>query len=307
MEPSNLDYKPGLAFQGLVRDRFGAFSQVSSSSDNDFLLIASFSRSALRLDSDSVALILQSVLGGNAPNFRVVHQTAWVFRFSVAGKNVGIMVHRLGKFICKSFALHFTLWRNGGPDWFREKAIWDKEQEAEWKPARRSARKTPLPTIHHPRPAKPFARSYADAAAQPVKPSPARRSVFQRVSYPASYFASNFRDEIHEAHLKNHHVGVSSKTCSSPIPGSSPAVSIFERPAPSTASKPGFSSPRVNPGDRVCFCCLSPLHLRASCTSLVRCKTCFGYGHVAKACWRKESRFYRPKSRPGPSPSPDTS
>ncbi|CAO2170275.1 unnamed protein product [Urochloa humidicola] len=125
---SSIDYASGLAFQALVRERFGANSQVSSSSpDGDFFLVATISRSAVRVDADSVALFLQAALGGNAPNFRVLHLSGWTFRFSVHGKLVGIMVHQLSKFVCKSFAIHFTLWRDGGPDSVKKKALWDKE------------------------------------------------------------------------------------------------------------------------------------------------------------------------------------
>ncbi|CAN6344139.1 unnamed protein product [Urochloa humidicola] len=128
-----LDYRSSLDFQALVRDRHGASFQVSSStSSGDFLMVVSFSRSAFRLDNDFVALILQSVLGGNAPNFRVIHQADWTFRFSVSCKLVGLMIHRLRSFSCKAFAIHFTLWRDGGLDSVREKAKYDLEQEAEW-------------------------------------------------------------------------------------------------------------------------------------------------------------------------------
>lgn len=82
---SCLDFKPGRAFQDLVYDRFGPFAHVSSPSLlGEFFLVVSFARSALRLDCGSVALILQSVLGGSAEDFRVVFQTSWAFRFSVS-------------------------------------------------------------------------------------------------------------------------------------------------------------------------------------------------------------------------------
>lgn len=62
---SNLDFKPGLEFQDLVYDRFGPFAHVSSPNPSeDFFLVVSFAQSAIRLDSDSVAIILQSVIGG---------------------------------------------------------------------------------------------------------------------------------------------------------------------------------------------------------------------------------------------------
>lgn len=59
-------------------------------------------RSAIRLDDNSVALILQSGLGGNAKEFRVVHQSSWIFCFSVSSKNTGLMIRRMDKFIAKT-------------------------------------------------------------------------------------------------------------------------------------------------------------------------------------------------------------
>lgn len=83
---------------------------TSPSPSSDFFLLAFFSRSSLRLNQDSAGLILQAVLGGSTNEFRVAHQSGWMFRFSVASKKVGIFVHRLGKFVCKQYAIFFTLW-----------------------------------------------------------------------------------------------------------------------------------------------------------------------------------------------------
>lgn len=131
---SSLDFRLGLEFQALPSSRFGLSSQISSPdpSLDFFFLVASFSRFAHRLDTDVVALILQSILGGNALNFCVVHLADRSFRFSVVSKLIGLMVHRLSKFVCKGIAVFFTLWRDGGPDYLKEKAKWDQEMEVEW-------------------------------------------------------------------------------------------------------------------------------------------------------------------------------
>lgn len=100
------------------------FARVSSSNpSDDFFLVVSFARSAIGLDSDSVALILQSVLGGKASDFRVVFQTSWIYRFSISSKHVGLIIRRLDKHVCKEFALFFSLWRDGGPDYIKEKKV----------------------------------------------------------------------------------------------------------------------------------------------------------------------------------------
>lgn len=113
--------KPGFEFQDLVYDRFVPFAHVSSPSPlDDFFLVVSFSRSAIRLDNDSAAPIFPSVLRGLAAEFRVVFQTFWIFRFLVSSKNIGLMIHWLDNFVCKDFALFFSLWRDGGPDYMKE-------------------------------------------------------------------------------------------------------------------------------------------------------------------------------------------
>ena len=45
-----------------------------------------------------------------------------MFSFSVSCKNVGIMIHKLKSFSCKSFAIFFHLWSGGGPNWRRDYA-----------------------------------------------------------------------------------------------------------------------------------------------------------------------------------------
>lgn len=119
---SSLDFQPRLHFEALTHDRFGSLSSTSSFDDaGDFFLLTSFGHSTFRLDEDVVSLILRLVLGGVARDFCVVHQAEWMFRFSVVSKSVGLMIHRLEKVICKSFAIFFTLWRDGNPIFIHEK------------------------------------------------------------------------------------------------------------------------------------------------------------------------------------------
>ncbi|CAO2150915.1 unnamed protein product [Urochloa humidicola] len=142
---SCLDFDPGLTFQRLVRDRFScpvSFSPTPSSSE--FWLVCSFGRSALRLNVDSVGLILQAVLGGIDRDFRVFHLSGWMFRFSVFSKDVGLMVYRLNKFLCQHFSIFFALWGNGGPNWVREYHRWCTEEDAKWVHVARSIRKALL-------------------------------------------------------------------------------------------------------------------------------------------------------------------
>jgi hypothetical protein len=54
---SDLDFSHGLGFQEMACSRFGV-TVTPLSSSSMFLLVASFSRSVIRIDSDSVSLIL---------------------------------------------------------------------------------------------------------------------------------------------------------------------------------------------------------------------------------------------------------
>ena len=69
-----------------------SFSTVASSSPDgasSFWLIASFSQSKFRLDSESVSMILALVLGGESDLLSVVEIDHWVFKFCVASSKLG--------------------------------------------------------------------------------------------------------------------------------------------------------------------------------------------------------------------------
>jgi hypothetical protein len=66
----DLDFSPGLRFQDRVHASFG-MSVSPPPCSPDFILVVIVSRLAIRFNEDSVALILQSCLGGQATNFRV--------------------------------------------------------------------------------------------------------------------------------------------------------------------------------------------------------------------------------------------
>lgn len=86
---SDLDFSPGLESEKVIFDRFGC--PVSSlPSSTPFLLVASFGRSSVKLNEDSVALLLQSCIGGSAHDFHVSHLSGWMFRFAISCKDVGL-------------------------------------------------------------------------------------------------------------------------------------------------------------------------------------------------------------------------
>lgn len=92
-----------------------------------------------------------------------------VFAYLVSCKQVGTIIHHLRKVSCPSFDLHFTLWRNGGPNSFREKQIRDAK-DAEWHLISRKK------------------KSYAHVASSRLRDV----SVFHRLQFPADYFARNY-------------------------------------------------------------------------------------------------------------------
>ncbi|CAN6195179.1 unnamed protein product [Urochloa humidicola] len=70
---SDLDFGPGRDLQKVILDLFSSSVSYSASpSSHEFWLVASFGRSAIRLNVDSIGLILQAVLGGYAKDFRVI-------------------------------------------------------------------------------------------------------------------------------------------------------------------------------------------------------------------------------------------
>ncbi|CAO2141198.1 unnamed protein product [Urochloa humidicola] len=97
-----------------------------------------------------------------------------MFRFSVFSKNVGLMIYKLKSFACRSFAIFFSLWGNGGPNWQKEYRLWLLEQEAEWTHVTRNKKK-----------------SFADVV-RSSQPSGHRLPVFQRLKFPSDYHKNFF-------------------------------------------------------------------------------------------------------------------
>uniref|UniRef100_K3YC35 Uncharacterized protein n=1 Tax=Setaria italica TaxID=4555 RepID=K3YC35_SETIT len=130
---SDLDFSPSLEIERIVRDRFASMvSFHPQSSSPEFFLIALFGRSALRLNVDSVSLILQSCLGGKAKDFIVQFMSESMYRFSVSSKSVGFLVYKLQFIKCNLFAIFFALWGNRGPNSLREYDHWLQECVEEW-------------------------------------------------------------------------------------------------------------------------------------------------------------------------------
>jgi hypothetical protein len=178
MALSDLDFSPRICFTEHVRAKFG-MSITPSLNAAGFLLVVSFSRSSVRLNDDSVSLMLQSCLGGLAMDFHVKWLSGWCFSFEVRSKDVGFLIYDSKSFSCNPFSVHFCLWSNGGPNWKKEFSAWLEEQYREWTPVMNK-------------------KSYAAVVKSDSRHDQlAGQSVFQRLKFP-DYYSANFRDEIDE-------------------------------------------------------------------------------------------------------------
>lgn len=130
---SHLDFNLGLEFQDEVRRHYKSpVHHPYPTPNGSFFLLVTFRRFLFRLTEDTVALALQSCLGGKALDFHVQFLSNNHFRFSVFSKDVGFFVYKLRRVITNMFDIYFHLWNNGTPHWEREKHAWEIEQEREW-------------------------------------------------------------------------------------------------------------------------------------------------------------------------------
>ena len=130
---SLLDFSHGFLFEDEMLESFGRrIHERHSRFEEGFIMLATFKRYLFQLNEDSVALALQSCLGGNAQDFHVQFISHNHFRFSVSCKSIGLVIYKLRQFIGKSFDVYFHLWNNGVPHWEREKRLWEIEEEKKW-------------------------------------------------------------------------------------------------------------------------------------------------------------------------------
>ena len=91
-----LDFNIGLKFQDVIRRQFRSpVHHPSPSPDGSFLSLVTFQRFLFRLTEESVALALESCLGGRASDFHVQFLSNNHFRFSIFSKEVGFQVYKL--------------------------------------------------------------------------------------------------------------------------------------------------------------------------------------------------------------------
>ena len=179
-----LSFSMGLPVQDEIRATLGV--PVSSSRSDSFFLVAAFGRCKFRLTEFSVGLILQATIGGSTTCFKVSTLSYRVFKFSVASKEVGLIVHRLTSFECPLFKLYFHLWGGGGPDWRAEHKLFLEEERNSWShaPSSRPRALSFADAVRKPMANPPLSGANATPLGRPSPMAPTRTSVFRPIEFP---------------------------------------------------------------------------------------------------------------------------
>jgi hypothetical protein len=160
----------------------------SNFDSHEFFLVVSFGRCSLRLCSESVGLLLQSFIGGDADLFRVLPLSDRVFRFLLSCKSVGFAVYRLRSYFCSVFKAYLHLWNSGGPNWIIEWQCYSEEESKSWKLVshRRSSPVSFADIVRKPA----LSGAHLVPLGRPVSPRRSSlrlkqwHSVFDRISFP---------------------------------------------------------------------------------------------------------------------------
>lgn len=124
----DLKFEPGLAFEAFIWKQFGVpVNQFDGANLKEFILVAEFSRTKLRINNDLVSLIIQSCFGGHASRFKVSCLQNWSFKFSVSSKDVGFAITKRGNCSNDLFNMGFFFWGNGGLDYRKEFRLYQQE------------------------------------------------------------------------------------------------------------------------------------------------------------------------------------
>jgi hypothetical protein len=118
-----LDFSHGHCFRAKVHDLFSSLVNPILATGH-FFLVVSFGHAYFRLDVLNVCVALSSCLGCAYDEIYAIRLSDWVFKFSVASKEIGFLVHNLKSFTCPQFICYFHLWGHGGPNWKREELLW---------------------------------------------------------------------------------------------------------------------------------------------------------------------------------------
>jgi hypothetical protein len=258
-----LDFDRGLEFQDVVRLRFKSpVHHPYPSLDGSFFLLVTFRRFLFRLTEESVALALQSCLGGRSSDFHVKFLSNNHFRFSVFSKEVGFYVYNLRRVTTSFFDVYFHLWNNGTPHWEREKRAWEIKQEKEWtlvlsKSSKKEVkRKENLKRVHF---------------AKPIVQPPPKNNHQPSISLIFGSFSSQFDPSSLSQRMV---FGPSSILRRDPV-GSNGEPKNTAPPMPRSDDPAPFPNSKSLGCLLKCFRCLDLGHTRRYCRSKVRCAQCF--------------------------------
>lgn len=308
------DMEHGRRFQKKVAAKIG--TQVhfpKSTPDGSFLMLAVFRRYTFRLDDNTVSHALSSVLGGPPSSFHVRRESERHFRFSVASKAVGYLVLDLRRAITQHFDVFFYLWRDGGADWKKDRVAWEKEEERSWilvtsKKSKRLAKKvsfaSPVKQCSpqskpKPRPPDLFIKFGEHKCPIPNLASSSSSSTvamkFQGNKFQISNKGAQQDPRVAEKNGHCLHIG-QRKDLRLSEQGADKVRQARKKDWPRSQAKDPRRDSGINDcesmlqrhaGTKVCFRCLSLRHLVRECTSEIRCKACYNYGHVARLCIRR--------------------
>jgi hypothetical protein len=268
-------------------------------------------------------MALHCCLGGTPAGFHVTFLKDRHFRFSVASKQVGLLVQALKRITSEHFDIYFHMWRDGGANWELEWQRWEKEEEDSWttRISRKAKRKMATKKVsfhrklvqdspmHKSRPRELSSVIKIGDIFCPFTSSP--RTAFGRhsVSWERNWNSEPSSSHSHEAKTLDVSVhgvfqNLKRDLC---INNHSAQVAISQPPKqlidghPPQCERFNFSP---NPATRFCFKCLSPEHLVKECRGEIRCVYCFNYGHRARFCAKRRSDLkYKWAVKPVKAPS----
>lgn len=309
MAPPSLDFSHAIRFSAKVRAIHGT-SVVSYTPDDatSFWLIASFSRSKLRLDQDLVSWILEATLGGTASLFSVVEVDHWVFKFCVASSHVGFMICALKALSCPGFIIIFHLWNETGLPLAKASVIADHTPDYQWLPARSKRYSKTFTSVAKSLRAQSSKSSNIPLSGRNLVPigrafdrlknnvSGGKKSVFSRLTF-REIVRPDLQTGSHPAASPRVSDQAKNKEFIGQALNSRPGLNLpdlnldlslkynsgFDAIPSSFSASPSSALPSSALG-RQCTRCLSYKHGRPICQNRVRCTACFRLGHIALHC-----------------------
>lgn len=133
MALSDLNFNQGRAFEKRIKRKYGVdINHHSSCRNKEFILVVEVLHSKIRINQDSVGLILQACLGGKAKLFKVVCLQNMSFKFCVSSREVGYAIIKDGNIKNSLFNIGFLFWNHGGLNYKVEFRPYQLELEKEW-------------------------------------------------------------------------------------------------------------------------------------------------------------------------------